>query len=169
MSNRDEFSPKTKRAVAARAGWRCSFTGCSKLTVGPSEEASDAVTNIGKAAHICGAAPGQGSRRYVASMTPEERAGIDNAIWLCADHADLIDRDEVTYSIENLHAMKHEHETACAQAVCSGSNPDLGAGLLGIGPDVVCTGDISNITTATWTVRLRHFVVGDVYKPNFFY
>jgi hypothetical protein len=53
---------------------------------------------IGKAAHICGAAPGPGSRRYDSSMTAEERAHIDNAIWLCADHADLIDRDEVTYS-----------------------------------------------------------------------
>jgi hypothetical protein len=164
MSNRDEFSDKTKKAVAARAGWRCSFTGCSKPTVGPSEETSDAITNIGKAAHICGAAPGRGSRRYVASMTPEERASIDNAIWLCADHADLIDRDEVTYPIDKLHAMKREHETACAQAVRSGSNPDLGAGLLAIGPNIVCTGDISNIAAATWTLRPRHFVVGDVHR-----
>lgn len=164
MSNRDEFSDKTKKAVAARAGWRCSFTGCSKPTVGPSEETSDAITNIGKAAHICGAAPGRGSRRYVASMTPEERASIDNAIWLCADHADLIDRDEVTYPIDELHAMKREHETACAQAVRSGSNPDLGAGLLAIGPNIVCTGDISNIAAATWTLRPRHFVVGDVHR-----
>jgi hypothetical protein len=164
MSNRDEFSDKTKKAVAARAGWHCSFTGCPKLTVGPSEESSDAVTIIGKAAHICGAAPGRGSRRYLASMTPDERAGIDNAIWLCADHADLIDRDEVTYSIEKLRAMKRAHETVCAQAVRSGSSPDLGAGLLAIGPDIVCTGDIPNIAAASWTLRLKHFVVGDVHN-----
>src|ERR1035441_10378753 len=73
MSNRDDFSKKTKNAVAARAGWHCSFTGCGKSTVGPSEESSDAVTMIGKAAHICGAVPGPGSRQYpqlVAELGP---------------------------------------------------------------------------------------------------
>jgi hypothetical protein len=164
MRNRDDFPEKLKKAVAARASWNCSFTGCAKPTVGPSEESSDAVTMIGKAAHICGAAPGRGSRRYVASMTPEERAGIGNAIWLCADHADLIDRDEVTYSIETLRAMKRDHEALCAQAIRSGKGHDLGAGLLAIGPDIVCTGDIQNISEASWTLRLRHFVVGDVHK-----
>jgi hypothetical protein len=52
MSNRDDFSKKTKNAVAARAGWHCSFTGCGKSTVGPSEESSDAVIMIGKAARV---------------------------------------------------------------------------------------------------------------------
>lgn len=78
QSNRDEFPEKIKKAVAARAGWRCSFAGCQKLTVGPSEESSTAITDIGVAAHISAAAPGPGSRRYMASMTPEERACIDN-------------------------------------------------------------------------------------------
>src|ERR1700731_624970 len=106
MSNRDEFSERTKKAVAARAGWHCSFRGCPKLTVGPSEEAPGAITVIGVAAHICGAASGLGSRRYVASMTPEERSSIENAIWLCADHATLIDRAEVTFRAEELHRIK---------------------------------------------------------------
>lgn len=149
--------------MAARAQWHCSFTGCAKPTVGPSEESSEAVTMIGKAAHICGAAPGRGSRRYDASMTPEERAGIDNAIWLCPDHADLIDRDEVTYSIEALRAMKRAHEAASAQGVRLGKSHDLGAGLLAFGPDIICTGDIQNISAGSWTLRLKHFVVGDVH------
>jgi hypothetical protein len=164
MSNRDDFPEKVKRAVAARAGWHCSFTGCSKSTVGPSEESSDAVTMIGKAAHICGAAPGPGSRRYVASMTPAERAGVNNAIWLCANHADLIDRDEVTYPIEALQAMKREHEAICASAIRTGPSHDLGAGLIAIGPDVVCTGDFPHISAECWTLRLKHFIVGDVHK-----
>ena len=164
MSNRAEFSEPTKKAAAARASWHCSFTGCQKLTVGPSEESPDGIAMIGKAAHICGAAPGRGSRRYVASMTPEERAGIDNAIWLCPDHADLIDRDEVTYSSEALHAMKREHKAFCEQAMRIGSSNDLGTGLLAIGPDIVCTGDIQNISAASWTLRLKHFLVGDVHK-----
>jgi len=164
MSNRDEFSEPIRKAVAARASWHCSFTGCGKPTVGPSEESSEAVTMIGKAAHICGAAPGRGSRRYVASMTREERAGINNAIWLCADHADLIDRDEVTYTAETLHAMKREHEASCARSVRLGKSHDLGAGLLAIGPDIICTGDIQNVSVASWTLRLKHFVASDVHK-----
>jgi hypothetical protein len=95
-------------------------------------------------------------------MTTEKRAGVDNAIWLCADHAILIDRDEVIYPIEMLRKMKREHEAACAQALRTGVNPDLGAGLLAVGPHIVFTGDIADISEANWTLRLRHPVVGDV-------
>jgi hypothetical protein len=142
VSNRDEFSDKIRKAVAARASWRCSFTGCQKSTVGPSEESSEAITIIGVAAHICAAAPGRGSRRYVASMSPGERAGIDNAIWLCADHATLVDRDEVPYTAEVLHTMKREHEAACTQAVLSGSSLHTGAGLTS-GPTTLASMSLS--------------------------
>jgi len=164
MSNRDEFSESTKHAVAARAGWHCSFRGCQKSTVGPSEEAPDAVTMIGKAAHISAAASGPGARRYLSTMTPEQRKHIDNAIWLCADHADLIDRDEVTYTIELLKEMKREHEAKQAMLLRTGAAHDLGAGLLGIGPEVVCMGDIENLSAASWTLRLKHYVRGDVHQ-----
>jgi hypothetical protein len=30
-----------------------------------------------------------------------------------------------------------------------------------MGPDVVCVGDIAQITAASWTLRLNHFVAGD--------
>lgn len=163
MSNRDELCDKTKKAVALRAGYRCSFAGCGKSTIGPSDESSEAVTMIGKAAHISAAAPGRGSRRYMTTMTPEQRMRIENAIWLCADHADLIDRDEVTYTIETLQEMKRAHEAFQAKAVRTGTNHDLGAGLLAIGPDVVCMGDIENVSAATWMLRLKHFVIGDVH------
>ena len=81
MPRRDDFSPKVKHAVGARAGWHCSFEGCAKPMVGPSEEAPDAINNIGEAPHICTASPG--GRRYNPNMTSEERAGIGNAMWLC--------------------------------------------------------------------------------------
>src|SRR5438067_173078 len=100
MTKRDDFSPQTKRYVALRAGHQCSFTGCPQRTVGPSGESPTAITNVGDAAHICAAAPG--GRRFVESMTPEERSHIDNAIWCCAHHARLIDRDTTIYTIEAL-------------------------------------------------------------------
>ena len=164
MNNRDDFSEKVKRAVAARAGWHCSFAGCAKLTVGPSDEAPDASTKIGEAAHMCAAAPGIGGRRYDLSMTPEERAGINNAMWLCSDHAKLIDRDEVTYTAEGLRAMKREHEEACARAVRTGSSAELVTGLLAIGPGIVCTGTLTHIDASSWTLRLSHFLIGDLHK-----
>jgi hypothetical protein len=145
MNNRDDFSEKVIRAVA----------------VGPSEEAPDAVARIGEAAHICAAS--KGGRRYDASMTPGERAGFDNAIWLCSDHAKLIDRDEVTYTADVLRAMKHDHEAACARAVRTGSST-LAAGLFAVGPDVVCTGDLTHLDAGSWTVRLRHFLIGDMHR-----
>jgi hypothetical protein len=162
MGNRDDFSAKVKQAVAARAGWHCSFSGCAKLTVGPSEEAPDAHTSIGEAAHICAAS--KGGRRYDTSMTAEQRSGIDNAIWLCSDHAKLIDRDEVTHTAHALRAMKCEHEAACTRAVRTGSSLHIGIGLLAVGPDIVCTGEFFEMDAASWTLRLKHFLIGDLHR-----
>jgi hypothetical protein len=97
-------------------------------------------------------------------MTSEARASIENAIWLCADHAVLIDRDEVTYSPEVLRAMKRRHEAACARAVLSGSSHELPSSLLAIGPDIVCTGDVTHVTATNWSLDAKHFVIGDVHR-----
>lgn len=56
-SNRDDFSQKTKNALALRANYKCSFTGCGLPTSGPNDASDDAVTKIGVAAHIHAAAP----------------------------------------------------------------------------------------------------------------
>lgn len=118
---------------------------------------------IGKAAHIHAAASGPGARRYLASMTREERIHITNAIWLCATHADLIDRDEVTYTADVLRAMKAEHEANCAarqrNAVSAGEAiPDL----IAIGPDIVFVGEFRGVENDVWSFHLRNFVDGDV-------
>ncbi|WFU05852.1 hypothetical protein QA648_22080 (plasmid) [Rhizobium sp. CB3171] len=159
VSNRDNFSTKVKNAVAARAGWHCSMAGCGKGTIGPSEEAPDAVANTGEAAHICAAAPG--GRRYDASMTPEQRSDISNAIWLCADHARLIDRDEVTYTAPALRDMKREREKAAAIENLGRSGSTPVGGLLAIGPAVICTGHITMVSATSWTLELQHFLLGD--------
>lgn len=168
MSSRDEFSERTKRALALRAGYLCSFEGCARPTVGPSEESTESVTLIGKAAHISAAASGRGSRRYRKEMTPAQRKHIDNAIWLCSDHADLIDRDEAKYTIEVLQEMKRLHESAQAIAVQVRTNQLLGTELLAVGLEVVCVGDIESIGSTQWTLRLRHFVLGDVHQLSDF-
>jgi hypothetical protein len=74
-SNRDNFSKDVKLAVALRASHQCSFPGCTQITAGPSDESPEAANMIGEAAHIHAAAAG--GRRYLESMSPEERSGID--------------------------------------------------------------------------------------------
>ncbi len=119
---------------------------------------------IGKAAHIHAAASGPGARRYLASMTRKERTHITNAIWLCATHADLIDRDEVTYTADVLRAMKAEHEAKCGErlrnALSTGeSSPDL----IAIGPDIVFVGKFLGVEGEVWSFHLQSFVNGDVH------
>ena len=63
-SSRDEFSAKTKRDLAARAGYVCSFPECGRPTSGPSAETPDASVNLGEVCHIAAAASGAGARRY---------------------------------------------------------------------------------------------------------
>lgn len=160
MSNRDDFSETTKRALALRAGYRCAFEGCNRPTTGPSAEAEDAVTNVGKAAHICAAAPG--GRRYDPSMTPQQRAAIINGIWLCAHHADLIDRDEVTYTVAILQCMKQAHEARNTEALRSLQPDDVGADLIAFGPQTVVVGELATVTAGVWEFQIHHFLIGDL-------
>ena len=118
-----------------------------------------AVNMVGVAAHIHAAASGPGARRYLATMTPEERSHIDNAIWLCATHATMIDRDETTYTADMLRAMKREHE-ANSKATLAASGTASGD-LIAIGPNVVFVGEFLGTDGGTWSVRLHHFVEGD--------
>ncbi len=107
-SKRDDFSPDTKRRLALRAGHRCSFPDCGAQTVGPSDEANDAVNNVGVAAHIAGAA--RGARRYDPRMTKRQRSSIENGIWLCQTHAKLIDGDEANWTVELLNTIRSAAE-----------------------------------------------------------
>ena len=119
---------------------------------------------IGKAAHIHAAAPGPGARRYLPSMTREERTDISNAIWLCATHADLIDRDEATYTADVLREMKAEHEAKCAERqrnVLSVGEPN--ADLIAIGPDIVFVGKFLGVEGEVWSFHLHSFIDGDVH------
>ncbi|MCH9647716.1 MAG: ATP-binding protein, partial [Deltaproteobacteria bacterium] len=120
-SNRDEFSKETKRILAGRAGHVCSFPGCAQPTSGPSAEAENSLANLGEACHIRAAASGRGARRYDPSMTSEERRALDNGIWMCRTHGKLIDSDEATYTVEQLHQWRREAEKRAAQLLRDGS------------------------------------------------
>jgi hypothetical protein len=106
MSARDDFSAATKRALAERAGHRCSFPGCRARTIGPSDESAESVSSSGMACHIAAAAGGPGARRYDPDMTAEERCSIYNGIWMCYRHGKLIDTDETRFSPEMLRGWR---------------------------------------------------------------
>lgn len=105
---RDDFKLSTIKKLRDRVAHRCSNPSCRVATSAPQDE--EGVTNVGKAAHICAASPG--GARFDAGMTSNERKAFSNGIWLCAIHADEIDRDVNTYTVEWLKGWKKQAEAA---------------------------------------------------------
>ncbi|MXO63412.1 hypothetical protein [Qipengyuania oceanensis] len=94
MATRDNFSKRTRDRLARRVGMRCSFPQCRAPTSGP--DAEKGTTDTGVAAHITAASPD--GPRYDDTISSAQRASIENGIWLCQNHAKLIDDDELTYT-----------------------------------------------------------------------
>lgn len=116
MRNRDDFPKAVIRTLAERANQRCSNPNCGRATSGPHTISSKSII-VGVAAHICAASPG--GARYDPQMTPEERSSIENGIWLCSDHAKLIDSDEEKYTTELLKQWKKAHEDLISRELVS--------------------------------------------------
>ncbi len=114
MSNRDDFSPKTKDILSKRVGTLCSNPDCCVLTFGPQVDSEKSI-NIGVAAHIEGAAPN--SARYNAKQSKEERSSINNGIWLCQNCAKKIDDDVNKYTTELLTYWKAQAEERATRAI----------------------------------------------------
>src|SRR5437773_2524322 len=107
---RDGFFKKIVNDIAKRAGYRCSNPGCRRGTVGPSESNSDKHVHIGVAAHITAGSPG--GPRYNSNITTKERRAITNAIYLCANCADLIDKNQgVDFPVDLLLRWKETNES----------------------------------------------------------
>lgn len=107
---RDDFPREVKDRLAKRVGLRCSRPDCRLPTAGP--DATEGITNTGVAAHIGAASPG--GTRYDETMTPEQRASINNGIWLCQTDAKMVDDDEVAYPAPLLHQWKSDAEHMAA-------------------------------------------------------
>lgn len=110
---RINFSAKTRKLVAGRAGDRCSYPTCGRHTSGPGAKATE-LSGTGCASHIYSAASkgprGQGG------LTSEELSSSSNAIWLCAQHARLVDNNRGDkYPPERLVFYKQLHEARIAQ------------------------------------------------------
>ena len=85
--------------MARRAGYRCSKPDCGMLTCG-ADSTDEGTINIGVAAHITAAA--SGGPRYDSILSSEQRKHVSNGIWLCQNHAKLIDSDDSHFTIDDL-------------------------------------------------------------------
>jgi hypothetical protein len=112
MTRPPDFSHKTVRLLAERAGQRCSNPQCGSPTSGPSDDGSGDSTTLGRACHISGARPS--GPRYDPSLTDPQRAHANNGIWLCAVCADRVDKreNEAEFPVELLRVWKQFHESA---------------------------------------------------------
>jgi hypothetical protein len=103
---RDDFSAATKRLLAQRVGYRCSYPECpTPQTIGAAR-GHDGVVNLGVAAHITAAAP-RGAR-YDTALSPSQRRSPDNGIWMCTMHGKAIDSDEASFDVDTLRGWKQE-------------------------------------------------------------
>lgn len=112
-ATRVEFSSATRDLTARRAGYRCSLPNCGRITVGPSADKEQTVC-IGIASHIFSASPG--GPRGSGGLTDDELKSPANAIWLCSDHAALIDKNRgLDYPPGRLLSYKALHEAHVAR------------------------------------------------------
>ena len=107
-----DFPARTRRLIAERAGYLCSKPDCRRMTLGPGAGPHD-VACIGVACHIYSAAPG--GPRGTGGLTPDQLQSASNGIWLCSDHARLIDTSQgLGYPPPLLRGWRQLHEAYLA-------------------------------------------------------
>jgi hypothetical protein len=112
--------------------------------------------NVGIASHITAAAPGQGARRYDDALTPEQRSGIDNGIWLCRGCDGIVDRDAVRFPAETLRRIRRDH----TEFVRLGTRVEAEVGLIAIGPNIVAGGQVVRFNASGIVLHLAFFLLG---------
>ena len=95
---------KDQKILWGRAAGMCGICRV-KMTLGDGEENP---ATIGAMCHIVGEK--KGSARYCSDLSDEDRNSYSNLILLCSHHHDIIDKDEKSYSVQQLHKIKDDHE-----------------------------------------------------------
>jgi hypothetical protein len=157
---RDEFTNKTKDTLAKRVAWRCSFSGCARITVGPGHQNSNDIVNLGEAAHINAASPK--GPRFDETMSPEQRKSIDNGVWMCRHHARMIDSDFFNYSAATLKQWKEiaENETYRLLKELEGTSNKKPTTLVAIGKEIVFEGFWKAVKKGFWVFEVHRFLIG---------
>lgn len=161
MSKRDDFTPTTKRIMAERVGWRCSFPNCGRITIGPKMGEHDKSLNLGEAAHIVAAA--KDGPRFDENTTAEYRKSIHNGIWMCRSHARFIDSDYTEFSVDTLKLWKNEAEERAYELLeQQDSYKFVSKGtLVALGFNIIFEGSWESVDNNIWTFKLKRFIEGD--------
>jgi hypothetical protein len=162
---RDDFPEDIKRALAARVANQCSNPDCRAVTSGPQTDPSKAV-NVGVAAHITAASPG--GPRHDPELSPPERQGSLNGIWLCQNCAKLVDNDPDRFTVELLRAWKvvaedHARARVGKTAGAVERSPRLARLRIQLPNLINAVGYISGAAfVPAWNVKVRLIADGDV-------
>ncbi|MBO0134076.1 hypothetical protein [Agrobacterium burrii] len=99
-----EPTPATIKKLFAYSGNQCAIPNCKDFLV------DETGAMLGKIAHIHAAE--KGGPRFLASMTNEQRRGLDNLMLVCGKHHDIIDYpgNVEVYNDVALRKFKAEHE-----------------------------------------------------------
>lgn len=94
--------PTIKRLFSV-SGNRCAFPGCHMPLI-------DTISGkvIGQICHIKARRPGEA--RYDPTLVGKALHAFENLILLCPTHHKIVDKDEKTYPVERMLAIKAMHE-----------------------------------------------------------
>jgi hypothetical protein len=162
--SRAEFSQSVKDSVAGRVGWRCSFPNCHIPTIGPSQDDPAKTINLGEAAHIYAASPN--GPRANPDMDDTQRSSIENAIWLCRQHARLIDRDPELYSAETLLSFKLSAEKSAHEQLrdMQGNDQGINDTYIALTNEILFKGAWMLADENIWTFKVGNFVQGNIHR-----
>lgn len=105
-------SKTTARILGIKSGNRCAKPGCNNRLTEPAT-VNDPEVIIGQIAHIVSQA--DGGPRSDPSMPKDQRDQDANLLMLCGLHHPIADRQENSYTVEELREWKRQHESACDQ------------------------------------------------------
>ena len=109
-----QIKPTFGKILAFKSGNLCAFPGCKqKLAIDGNNISGASI--LGEMAHIAGEK--LGAERYDATMTPDQRNGLGNLIYLCPTHHTQIDKPGNTYKVDVITSWKVEHESRIDQAI----------------------------------------------------
>jgi hypothetical protein len=121
MAKPPDFSADTIRRLSERSAMICNNPTCATITVGPSNASGSLKLKLGEAAHIRAARKGA---RFEKTMNAQQRASIDNGIWLCANCHTLIDKNNgADFSSSQLEGWKAAHEEMIYSLLLSHRSP----------------------------------------------
>ncbi|WP_406226969.1 hypothetical protein ACI7YU_18310 [Pseudomonas siliginis] len=95
-------------------------------------------------------------------MTNDQRASIENGIWLCQTHSRLIDVNPAAYPTALLHQMKAEHEDAIKLEMEKMKSAPQCTDFIAVGPNIVFVGELVAVEENVWTFVLDNFVIGEL-------